>query len=340
MGVEICRCRPVPLLDGPLTIALLGALAVATPFYEPGPVEVVLAPDETRDDVALRFERRAFRGLEADIWVHSDAGRWPVTVKVDDEGAVDVQHGDGELVRQRPPNGLGAEQWRARIASEFRLLRVEDGDAAWTEDDLGLVVAALSRLNADEAAVLDGLIVRRDHFGRRWGDVAEYDSQQRVPHIALFDWALEVDRWNFVGSPSAPVPASVQSLVHEVGHAFADAPRRELQLQWEALYDVDATLMSDHELEDWYDDRKALMRRTRSLGRRGPVLDAYREAIRGGPRGPTRYGRRNVHESFAEAFGLYKTDPRALGRVMPLALVWFESGGHIVALDTWRSPIP
>ena len=76
------------------------------------------------------------------------------------------------------------------------------------------------------------------------------------------------------------------------------------------------------------DEQRRLNHRYRRIQRRGPVIRAYRKALVG-RRGPTRYGRTSIHESFAESFALYRGDPAALQRILPRVYRWFEQGGHL-----------
>ena len=73
---------------------------------------------------------------------------------------------------------------------------------------------------------------------------------------------------------------------------------------------------------------KKLNRSYRRIQKRSPVIREYRRAL-AGQRGPTRYGRTSIHESFAESFALYRGDPVALKRILPGVYRWFQKGGHI-----------
>jgi hypothetical protein len=66
--------------------------------------------------------------------------------------------------------------------------------------------------------------------------------------------------------------------------------------------------------------------------RRGALLEAF-AALDGAGVGPTPYGASNMHESFADAFALYKLDPAALERFSPEMHAWFAAGGHLAHLE-------
>ena len=66
-----------------------------------------------------------------------------------------------------------------------------------------------------------------------------------------------------------------------------------------------------------------------------PIIAEWR-ALRPRRQWPTTWST-NAHESFAEGFALFKTDPDALERVSPEALQWFRSAGHL--RDTAPRPL-
>lgn len=75
-------------------------------------------------------------------------------------------------------------------------------------------------------------------------------------------------------------------------------------------------------------EQRDLNRKYRRIQKRSPVIRDYRRAL-AGHRGPTRYGRTSIHESFAESFALYRGDPAALKRILPGVHRWFEADGHL-----------
>jgi hypothetical protein len=64
-----------------------------------------------------------------------------------------------------------------------------------------------------------------------------------------------------------------------------------------------------------------------TIDRPSPLLTAY-QGLLGKDDWPTLYGRTSLDESFAESFALFKTDPKALKRVLPKVFAWFEAGKH------------
>ena len=72
-------------------------------------------------------------------------------------------------------------------------------------------------------------------------------------------------------------------------------------------------------------------RQFRSNRPRDGVLADYRGVL-GRQRGPTRYGRTNLRESFAESFAMYRCSPDRLRTLLPSVFAWFARGGHIARL--------
>jgi hypothetical protein len=169
--------------------------------------------------------------------------------------------------------------------------------------------------------------------------------------IELYDEMLGQDDKAFCGSPEAPLPFSVYSIIHEIGHAIADAApasayrnfsravstfeQREDELSEkrpgprEGTYYVSKE--EGRELDEKFGHAEFALDQVKRLGKYGPVLRAYRWA-RGTSRGPTPYGRVSLDESFAEAFAMFHTDPAALRRVDAKAYEWLGRSGHIQAL--------
>jgi len=226
------------------------------------------------------------RSAELDLWVPHDGQRWPVTVRFDQGRGADAQLGEpttGEPCLA-PPEGL-----------------LVSGDRTWAPTEVCAVGAAWGALTEAEGARLPGLTLRRMATSRRapGRELAWFDPTTEPPVIDVYDLAF-ADTAAFVGPVHAPLPLGALTVVHEIGHALADAPLR-------------AAWLGDAPVE----------------GRGGPVIGAWR-AMRLGP-GPTPYANKSAHEAFAEAFALYKLDPEALQRAMPEAVAFFAAGGHLPA---------
>jgi hypothetical protein len=104
------------------------------------------------------------------------------------------------------------------------------------------------------------------------------------------------------------VAAAAASLLHEIGHAHADLPSREAWLALGAPGGATPAMVAEY----------------RSLRRSSPRIEAW-ERFRAGRRGPSSFGFRDPHESYAEAFALAHLDPEALERALPGATAFFEA---------------
>jgi len=297
------------------------AIASASPplRYEPGPFQLELAPEWVGDEPleqALEpiFARRALRGREIDLWVHVGDERTPMTVWVGLDRSVRVMPGDA-------PGGCVAceSATAATLSGEYQLGVSAEAETPWTEADLGLVAEAMDALSPALRRPLRGLEVRRERRGPP-RMVARYEPDRSPPRVVVFERALAADEWSFVGAPTCPRPSTLLSVLHELAHAIADAPRRDLVATWEASA-----------------DRVGLTAAVTSLTKRGPVVDAYAQVVSRRERAVTDYARRDVHEAFAEAFALYYADPEALRRVSPAQYAWFAAGGPANALADWST---
>ena len=296
-----------------------------------------------------------YYGAEADLLVRvKGKGTIPVQVRISKKGAVEAWEG-APWSREAPP---GNEALR----SKFGTGPLKERGAAWTDEARRGLVAALSRLSAEERGLIARLPFIRttgEGKGRRG---AQHIMENCVERIELYDRALLSRGHQFAGDPDHPMPAFTLTLLHELGHALHARPGRLAYCQYEqqnaeynkgvAAYNAEvkrynaAVKARDNdrarslagEVErrgaQLKRDAKAvesLAKKARKLVDRGPVLSAYAKALGKGS-APTAYGQTSLKESFAESFALYKADPGALKRLLPKVLAWFEGGGHLRAL--------
>lgn len=180
--------------------------------------------------------------------------------------------------------------------------------------------------------------------------------------IFFYDNALHADGDQSVGEPESTLPASVRTLLHEVGHALHQRPSRAALCKLDkdeagfnariAEYNHRAdTLnreqgkMSARERQreaDWLKaetkdiaaKRKPLevhAKEAKRLAKEGPVVESYLHAL-GDETPPTAYAETSPAESFAESCSLYRTDPAALKRLLPGVFDDFERGEHLNGL--------
>lgn len=254
------------------------------------------------------------RGVELDFLSRLESGEYvPVTAQSELDGNVRVKVG-------KPMRSLTARTFTltpAQLKGLYRVGAIESGTAEWTELELAALQQALSTLAAAELAQLASVRFVRNHqpsgtstatfADNTWGQYISAGGQRT---IYLYDATINYDESKFIGTPDAPLLATAQCLLHEIGHALADPSR---------------TARSSNSMS--------------LLGEAGPtdadpddssVLAAYK-AVRGKLRGPTPYGATSLSESFAESFALFRADPEALSRVAPRVHEWFLRGGHLTA---------
>lgn len=297
------------------------------------------------------------RGAELDLLVETSADSVvPVTVLHEPDGSLFIRQGAPRPSR-RPDAPIVApspEEMKARYGigpSDF-------GQVEWTPEYLVVLDKALALLSPEERAFLSKVPIVREH---RPSKVfvhpqfqehvqALYTQRLGVARVELYDSLLDDDQRLFVGSPDAPLPRSVMYLIHEFGHVIASASRasvlRDLTQSLDSYYDrfdelveqntdengkVYVTTEEYNDLNKKYWNIETTFDRLDRLGRRGPVIAAYRSA-RGNRKGPTPYGALSLHESFAEAFAMFRADPEALRRVDASAHRFFERGAHMKAL--------
>lgn len=251
------------------------------------------------------------RGAELDLWVPSDAGPVPVTLIRDERANIEVL--EGVAARAPAVRVVATPDERDELATRLGIAGFDDIDARWTVEELTTVGIAIGAMPDADRVVLSGLRFER-HADRGRSLLAYYDPQSEPPTIRVYDRAF--DPCCFVGAPDAPLPGAALTVLHEAAHALADWPLRQL---WRRYIEA-----SRSESED-----RRVRRREYRRASDGPVVAAWR-VVRAGP-GPSSYGARSTHESFAEAYALARLDPVALDRALPGARAWFDSGGATAA---------
>jgi len=253
----------------------------------------------------------------------------------------------------------------------------------WTTGGRRLVNAALARLSKTErafvqdvpfarqnkpSAKLRGRVQTKDRRYRTMNAV--YSEDASGARVVVFDSTFD-EIQQFAGPITAPQPASLLTLVHEMAHGFARHPARKqmdahrrLHRKFErqrAAFNRDVKERNQfakakrrettkeivQQLKSW-DSRLTSQQRTlvrlkkslkrsqvsleQSAGRESRAARALGRVLKDVGRAPTLYGRLSMEEAFAECFALYHVDPEALVRTAPQVYAWFQRGGHIEAV--------
>ena len=322
-----------------------------------GPGLKALSLPEARALYALMGENRF--GAEVDILIRVQGSRpQAVQVRVDPQGAVDVWSSGMTVAQVEVPQGFFASHGIGPLQEE---------GSRWQALEVQAVALAISKLAPEEGALLQGIPIIRAPSAEDTKEGGLYLQKNCEGSIYVYDRAFLDRDVQFIGSPKAPLPAAVMTMLHELGHALNNHQSRRAFCQYEqqlaqrnalvpklnlavvryndlvARFNAGAQNAEtraeiarlqgelDHlrsTLDRLSKENLALAELAARLLVRGPVLTAYEDALNGAP-APTKYGESHIKESFAESFALFRADPEALKRVLPQVHAWFEAGGHV-----------
>ena len=194
-------------------------------------------------------------GTEADVVIAID---WPakpgnlapkgqVTVRIDSNGAASA-----ELIAKGVP-AVTHQTTAAALQTNFKLASVtDDGTAPWSPADLNDVGEALTLLPPDDKAALEGVeLIRVAEISGKPDDAGQFDFPQPVASgaesvnfhakLRLATRAFTQDTLQFFGGTGKTVPASFQTILHEVGHAVeSQVYRSKWRAHAQALADTKA----------------------------------------------------------------------------------------------------
>jgi len=306
------------------------------------PVEVAALPEPVAAALFTVIKAGDKAAVEFDTFARgSDDARIPVSLRR--EKGVWVFRGGERPVRF--PRGNGED-----LPGRYGIGPLREEGIAWSPRAQEITDLALARLSADERRALAGVpFIRRkkDTSGHLPGGAAAlYALKGCEGRVLVFDAALHADARKFAGEPEAPLQSSVQTMMHEFGHAIHQHPSRSLACDVErrgkavnariaAFNKKPGNKRTQAESDSIQGEFKAVERdaqRVQKWAERGPVIDGYARALGKGSH-PTRYGASSLHESFAESFALFRTDPAALKRLLPAVFDFFERGEHLRAMN-------
>lgn len=275
----------------------------------------------------LSLMGRQARGSEFDLLIPQPDGTFiPVTAWWDTPEVVGFASGPAWSPVDVP---VTVEQLREK----YKVGEFLEADSKWDAKALAAIGQALATLSAEELALVPGLKFRR---ARTAGGkhAALYQRGDATNLIEVYDAAFSLDGEQFVGTPTAPRSYLLLPLLHELGHAIADARMRELGIanlalraKWEAAKaENKGDTTAAFEAANGGVKKLLAIDAANSKGR-----PAERELATVFPqnRSPTPYGRTKPAEHFAESFTLWKNDRAALARISPEAAAWFDAGKHV-----------
>ncbi len=208
--------------------------------------------------VVLSLADKARWGTEADVLTAID---WPpkpgdpapqgrVTVRIDTQGAA-----SGELVGAGPVPAVAQTTVAAgstQLKTDFGFTAVkDDGTATWSPAEISDVAAALKMLPPSDKPALKGVeLIRVLSLGGNTagefstgGAVSKGATTATKPFLKLADLAFPKTAVQFYGGTKGTVPASFQTILHEVGHAVEDQVFRAAQEPYaKAIIDLNATV--------------------------------------------------------------------------------------------------
>jgi hypothetical protein len=278
----------------------------------------------------LSLMGRQARGSEFDLLIpQSDGSFIPVTAWWDTPEVVGFASGPAWTP-------VDAAVTVEQLREKYKVGEFTEGDAKWDAKALAAIGQALGTLSPDELALVAGLKFRR---ARTAGGkhAALYHRGDATNHIEVYDVAFSLDGEQFVGAPSAPRSYLLLPLLHELGHAIADARMRELGIanvalraKWEALKaENKAPEATSAAFETANNAVKKLLAIDAANAKPGRPAERELATVFPQNRSPTNYGRTKPAEHFAESFTLWKNDRAALARISPEAAAWFDAGKHV-----------
>lgn len=243
---------------------------------------------------------------------------------------------------------------------------VRAGARRWSQQELDLLDATLDRLHRTERKAVQGVDFVRGGAPRRPLGAGLFSWDRRGRRITVYTRAFTAEgpdppNWTIVHEVGHAI--SAWDLVQErrrskaaidaynasvSTHNAKVAQYNKAARRFNATQDSGAKLeadrlatqierasktMADLRSKAITSKRKVryATRQFRSNRPREGVLADYRAVLRH-KRGPTRYGRTSLRESFAESFAMYRCAPKQLKKLLPEVYDWFHRGGHIARI--------
>jgi hypothetical protein len=247
-----------------------------------------------------------------------------------------------------------AQQTKTLLQKTFRIT-IENGDKAWSTEDIALLAEALGHLTDPEKPLIAG------YRFLRWSNKCKHMTTKdpnyecemedygvaglHLPDVIRGDYTItmydlyktdpkEFAKQKFAGSPGA------ETIVHEIGHAM-EYGRRRIALEAQKAAKREYERLSKQAAQATGKDKPALEKKAAdaktaldaadkavTAALTPSVLDQFVKLTKGKP--PlTPYSKKNSTEAFAEAFMLFKVAPQKLKAANEKLFEWFEKGGFL-----------
>jgi len=241
------------------------------------------------------------------------------------------------------------EDKRATTQKKFDI-QIEKGDKDWTAPELELLYGALGRLSDAEGKVLrkyrfvrwsnksNRAKIDKDYIdpGTTECGLHEMDLKKKLFRISIYDECFKDPE--ATSQSMAGIDPGMFHILHEIGHATEKA---ELRNKTEAYKEGNKKY---NEAVDAYNkagaaDQQKLKPAAEKLEKEdaekeremklspGSSLAAFEKFVTG--KEPlTEYAKENMQEAYAEAFAIYKANPKGLEKINKKLFDWFKAGGY------------
>ncbi len=253
----------------------------------------------------------------------------------------------------------------AGLTSEFGIGAVRSGARRWSNNELTLLDGTLGALHRRELEAVQAVDFVRGGAPRRPLGAGLFSWDRRGRRITIYNRAFTDDpgapNWTVVHEIGHAISAWDLVLARRRSKAAIDAYTVSVATYNERIHAYNAAARRFNSTQDAGAKRDAdrlereiavlsgrmmaarniavqskrkvrwTTRQFRSARPRDGVLADYRKVL-GRHRAPTRYGRTNLRESFAESYAMYRCEPKRLRKLLPDVFAWFKAGGHIARI--------
>jgi hypothetical protein len=223
-------------------------------------------------------------------------------------------------------------------------IKIENGNKAWSASDIKDLKWVFAKLNKSEAAAINGYRVVRwsTPAARQKVDPTykpqpqqecgfhEADIRNKSFKIHMYDQCFDKS------TTIAGVAIGRFNILHEIGHAMEIAEYRQLWEKYkaaEAAYNASIDAYNAKRTNENYKKYMKLKRKMEKADKKqqaafGRTIKEFGNLIK--KKTPlTTYSKTNTNEAFAEAFALFKIDPKGIKRRNRKLGQWFQKSGHL-----------